>query len=82
MTERQMIEEIGMLISKITKNEELVYHAQQFWEARHHDWSPGIEAYFLDLLAKKRDMIEYEWDRVRRMGEAIAAGREYMPIDF
>jgi hypothetical protein len=77
VTEKEMIHELGLLVSKIAKNEELVDRAQDFFAERGPYMEPEVAAYFADTLARKLDMIEYEWDRVTRLGEAIAAGREY-----
>lgn len=76
------IDELSLLLRKVTASENLVRRAEAYFYHHSKDWSPGVCAYFEDLLERKRDMIAYEWDRVGRMGDAIASGRDPRRMDI
>lgn len=73
--ERKLTYEIGVLLAKVTASEEVVHTAELYFEEKHKHWRLEIEGRFLDLLEKKRTQIDYDWHRIRRLGEAIASGR-------
>lgn len=76
-----MIYEVSMLLRKVTAAEDLVRRAERYFEERSHDWPDGIAAYFMDLLERKRDLIDYEWYLIGKLGDAIASGRSEQIID-
>lgn len=82
MTEEQLVYEIRVLIDKVHTSEALVREADIFFKNKSHQWRPEIQSYFLDNLERKRDQIDYEWHRIERLGQAIAAGRVLPGIDF
>lgn len=62
-----------VLLNKVIESEDLVQRAEQYYDEQGHTWSPGLAAYFRDLLERKKDQIHYEWYRVNKMGMEIAS---------
>jgi hypothetical protein len=82
MDEQKAINEVSVLLDKIMAQESLIVRAEQFYDEHHEQWPDGVASYFLDVLERKRDMVYYEWDRLNRMGQAIATGRDRRRIDI
>jgi hypothetical protein len=82
MDEDQLIYEVSALLRRVQASEALVEEAQAYYDEYGHLWSEGVRGFFLDYLERKRDQIEYEWYKVGRMGDAIAAGRNYQWVDI
>lgn len=68
--------ELMWLIDKINHSRSLIERADAYYEEYHHQWSDNVGAYFLDLLERKRDQLDYEEHRAERLGWLIASGRD------
>lgn len=77
-----MINELIRLLEKVAADEDLIWRAEKYYEQYHHLWSDGVFSYFNDLLERKRDQLEYEKDRIERLGMAIAADRDKQVPDI
>lgn len=82
MDEDALINEISRVLHRIHIAENLVQRAEEYYLKRKDDWFSELRGYFLDTLERKKELIDYEWDIVRRLGEAIAAGRNYRHFDI
>lgn len=78
MDEDELIYEISRLLHRVKESEDVLYKAELYYQEHYYEFSKEFAAYFQDMLERKRDQIEYEYYRIKRMGEAIASGRNYM----
>lgn len=77
-----MMDELVLLIDRVTASENLYQRLEAFYAAKHHEWSPTVASYFKDMLQRKLDQIDYEWHRVHQMGRAVASGRSEQRVDI
>lgn len=85
MDEDQLIYEISVLLKKVIDSENLVRRMEAFCEAHRQQWHYDrldTDAYLQDWMERKRDQIDYEWYRIKRMGQAVAAGRNWEWFDI
>jgi hypothetical protein len=80
-------DDIAHLLEKVTKSEERVALAEAYYKKMMPIWAEElhgeeIAAYFLDILERKKDQIDYEWYRIDQMGRAIASGRHPGQMDI
>lgn len=68
------MDELTLLLLKITDSEDFIDRAERFYAAKHSDWSDGVAAAFEKFLERKRDQILYEKERVETMGWNMALG--------
>jgi hypothetical protein len=74
--------EMVWLIDKIRNAKSVLESAEAYYEERHQQWAPGVAASFMDMLEKKRDMLEYEEHRAEKLGWLIASGRDTLKLDI
>lgn len=82
MDEDELIYELSRILHRVTAAEDLIQRAEAFYEEQKTEWSRELPAYFFDTLERKKELIAYEWEIIRRLGEAIAAGRNYRHFDI
>jgi hypothetical protein len=73
--EEQLIYEISILLDKVHRSETLVETIEAYLKDPTREISGSMRCYVRDVLERKRDQIDYEWLRIKRMGQAIASGR-------
>lgn len=77
-----MIDELLLLLNKIGAGEHLLDQAEEYYAEYHQQWSSEVAAYFRDMLERKKELIDYEWHRVYKMGLAIALDRDPDQLDI
>lgn len=80
--EERLIYELSVLLDKVQHSEDRVRRAIEFRDTRHQHWSKEVDGYFQDWIERKREQIDYEWHRIDRLGEAIAAGQNPKRADI
>lgn len=60
------------LLNRVLAAEEFVQNAEQFYDELHMTWREDIAAYYRDGLERKKDLIQYEWHRINKLGMQIA----------
>lgn len=66
------VDEITLLVNKISDSEDLIERAEAFYAEHSHEWSDGVAAYFEIFLERKRDQVHYEKHLLERMGWRVA----------
>jgi hypothetical protein len=82
MDEDALIDEISRVLHRIHVAEDRVQRAEEYYWKHKDNWFPVLQGMFLDRLERKKELIAYEWDIVRQLGEAISAGRNYQHFDI
>lgn len=75
-TLRELELELAWLSKKLVVSERFIEGLKAFFANHHEEWSKGLTAYFMDMLARKQDQLYYEQHRHEQLSWKVIMERD------